>query len=131
MNTKEEEDRILRVWTPLILRGSVIASAVVLAAGLIAELVMTPGFYLERFHELQQGGQLRGQESWSTLFGRALKGRPHELLTIGLLLLTLVPLGRVGLSFLVFARERDRAFIFVTGYVLVMLIVGMMLGRIG
>lgn len=131
MKVQEEEDRILRVWTPIVLRGSVFASAAVLVAGLVAEAVMTPGYYVERFHDLQRGAELRGSESWTTVLSGAFKGRPHEVLTIGLLLLTLVPLGRVALSLLVFVRERDRAFILLTGYVLAMLIVGVMLGRVG
>ncbi len=50
---------------------------------------------------------------------------------IGLMVLTLVPLARVVFCLLVFLRERDLIYVLFTAYVLVGLILGIFLGRIG
>jgi uncharacterized membrane protein len=42
--------------------------------------------------------------------------------TIGLLVLTLVPLGRVAFTFILFVKERKRIFALATAYVLAALI---------
>jgi uncharacterized membrane protein len=59
------------------------------------------------------------------------QGDPHSVMTLGLYVLTLVPLARVAFSFLLFLKERDYAYIGFTAYVLTGLIVGMLLGRMG
>ena len=52
-------------------------------------------------------------------------------MTIGLMLLTMVPIARVTFTLLVFFREKDYPYVAMTGYVLVALILGAALGRIG
>jgi uncharacterized membrane protein len=124
------EDRILRAWTPLILRTLLIISAAVLVLGLILMGTSAPGYYVQRFHAAQHGRAHISQE-WVELGRAALKGDPHSVLMVGLLVLTLVPLGRVAFTFILFVKERDRIFALATAYVLAALIAGVMLGRIG
>jgi uncharacterized membrane protein len=127
----DEEDRILRVWTPLILRTILIASVIILVAGIIAMATRAPGYYVERFHAAQHGRTLHQPPSWTVTVREAMHGNPHSLMTLGLLVLTLVPLGRVAFTFFLFAREGDRVFTLATAYVLAGLIAGVLLGRIG
>ena len=126
-----EEDRILRVWTPLILRTILIVATIVLLAGMVAMATWSPGYYVERFHAAQLGSTAHETQNWVQTARDATHGNPHALMTIGLLVLTLVPLGRVAFTFFLFAKEGDRIFTLATAYVLVGLIAGVMLGRIG
>jgi uncharacterized membrane protein len=65
------------------------------------------------------------------LVERSVSDDAHSILTLGLLVLTLVPLGRLAFTLLLFIRERDVVYIAATAYVLTALIAGVMLGRIG
>jgi uncharacterized membrane protein len=125
-----EENRILRYWTPVILRSVLIVSSIVLAVGLGLMLTHSPGFFAQRYHAVQSG-DVHVHESWTQLFINASRGDPHSVMTIGLMLLTLVPLVRVAFTFFLFLRERDFVFAVATAYVLLGLIAGVVLGRIG
>lgn len=125
-----DEDRILRTWTPLILRTVLIASTVVLVAGLIVTVLHAPGFYVNRFHALQHG-RLHNTESIQSLINDLRAGDPHAILTMGLYLLTLVPLVRVAFTLVLFLKDHDYIYVASTAYVLSGLILGVMLGRIG
>lgn len=125
-----KEDQILREWTPLILRTLLLISATVLALGLIMIASSAPGYYVQRFHAAQHGRSHISQE-WSQLGEAASRGDPRSIMMIGLLVLTLVPLGRVAFTFILFLKEGDRIFAVATAYVLAALIAGILLGRIG
>jgi len=131
MATREDEDRFLRVWTPIILRTSVLLSAALLIVGLLVMAVNAPGYYVDRIHEIRAEGRRAASEDWKALTVQAFHGHPRAILMFGLLLLTLVPLGRVGFTFLFFLKQGDLAFTLLTATVLVLLIVGVMLGRVG
>jgi uncharacterized membrane protein len=76
-----------------------------------------PGNYVRRFHAAHHGRSHIRQE-WSRLGDATLEGDPHSIVTIGLLVLTLVPLGRVAFTFILFVKERERIFALATAYVL-------------
>ncbi len=124
------EDRILRVWTPVLLRTIVLLAMTSLIAGLILTVLFSPNHFVERYHEVQLG-HLGGRESLATLATQVLAGEPRAILLLGLFLLTLVPLVRVAFCLGLYIKSRDYAFIGFTAYVLAALIVGAMLGRIG
>jgi uncharacterized membrane protein len=128
--TTGEEDRILRRWTPLILRSILILSSIVMAVGIAQSLAFAPGFYIRRFHAIQHD-QLHPSESLAQLLDEMRHGDPHGIMTIGLYLLTLVPLVRVAFTFFLFLRERDLVYVTATAYVLLALAVGVILGRVG
>ncbi|HYB92069.1 MAG TPA: DUF1634 domain-containing protein [Candidatus Binataceae bacterium] len=125
-----DEDRILRLWTPVLLRTILVTAAIILAAGLILMATRSPGYYVQRYQAVQ-AGRLHERERFGELIANALGGEPHSVMTLGLFILTLVPLGRVAFCFLLFIRERDYAYVAFTAYVLAGLAVGVMLGRIG
>jgi len=127
---KQEEDRILREWTPILLRSILIAAMILLVAGLILDYTFAPDYFVERYHAVQQG-RLIGKEKFRLLFDRIREGNPHAVLTIGLFTLTLVPLARVAFCFILFIRERDYTYVALTAYVLAGLIVGVLVGSVG
>jgi uncharacterized membrane protein len=127
---KQEEDRILRVWTPFLLRSILIAAMFLLVAGLILTYTFAPDYYVDRYHAVEQG-HLIGKEKFALLFDRIRQGNPHAVLICGLFVLTLVPLARVAFCFVLFIRERDWTFVAFTAYVLAGLIVGVLVGSVG
>ena len=131
MASREDEDRFLRVWTPIILRASVLLSAVLLIIGLAVMAVTAPGFYVDRIHELRIEGRRAASEDWKALTVQAFHGHPRAILMFGMLLLTLVPLGRVAFTFFFFLKQGDLPFTLLTATVLLLLIVGMIVGRVG
>lgn len=56
---------------------------------------------------------------------------PAGLLSLGVLLMILTPIARVFLTVLVFAEERDRTYVLVTGMVFFNLMLGVALGLLG
>ena len=130
MPKQDEENRILRVWTPFLLRTILIVAMILLTAGLILDYTFAPDYFVQRYHQAQQS-RLIGRETFAGLPERVLHGNPHAVLTIGLFVLTLVPLARVAFCFILFIRERDYTYVLFTAYVLAGLIVGVLVGRIG
>ena len=127
---KQEEDRILRVWTRILLRSILITAMVLLVAGLILDYTYAPDYYVDRYNAVMHG-QLIGREKFGLLAEHISEGNPHTVLTLGLFVLTLVPLARVAFCFLLFIKERDYIYVGLTAYVLAGLIVGMMVGSAG
>src|SRR5690349_6594315 len=127
---KQEEERILRVWTPLILRTILVVSMVVLAAGLVLAYTKAPDYYFDRYRAVQSG-DLIGKEKFDGLLARLAAGNPHAVLTIGRVVLTLVPCARVAFCFMLFIRERDYTYVAFTAYVLTGLMIGVLVGRVG
>jgi uncharacterized membrane protein len=125
-----EENRILREWTPILLRSILIAAMIFLIVGLILDYTYAPDYFVERYHAVQQG-HILGREKFSLLYDRVRAGNPHAVLTIGLFVLTLVPLARVAFCFMLFIRERDYTYVALTAYVLAGLIVGVLVGSVG
>jgi uncharacterized membrane protein len=127
---KDDEDRILRSWTPVILRSVLITASLILVVGLVTSATISPGYFVQRFH-LVQRGTLYAVQDWAQLAAGAISGNPHDILTFGLIVLTLVPIARVVFSFILFIKERDLVFVAATAYVLAGLVAGVLLGSIG
>ena len=130
MSTGSEEDRILRVWTPILLRTILIAATIVLMFGLFLMATYAPGYYVKRYRAVE-AGQLHQPESFSQIIWGSLARDPHSVMTLGLFILTLVPLARVAFCFVLFLKQRDYTYVFLTAYVLIGLIAGVLLGKIG
>jgi uncharacterized membrane protein len=90
-----------------------------------------PGYYVMRFHSLQSHVRYQNRKSLTGLASTALKGDPRSIMTLGLMVLTLVPLARVAFCFLLFVKERDGIYVAFTAYVLIGLVAGVILGRVG
>ncbi|HXR25875.1 MAG TPA: DUF1634 domain-containing protein [Candidatus Binataceae bacterium] len=131
LRTVDDEDRILRHWTPIILRSILITAMVILAVGLILAATRSPGYYVGRFRLVQSGTTMDTAANWAGLTTGAAHGDPRTIMTLGLVVLTLVPIARVAFTFVLFVKERDAVFAAATAYVLAGLIAGILLGRIG
>src|SRR5579883_2646619 len=125
----QDEDRILRVWTPVILRTVLAAAAIVLIIGLLA-MTAKPGEYVQHFRAVQANARSKDYGDFADLLMRAWRGNPRSIMTVGLMILTLVPLARVAFCLMFFIKTRNTAFVIFTAYVLAGLIIGVMLGRI-
>lgn len=131
LRTADEENRILRHWTPLILRSILITAMAFLVVGLTLAATRSPGYYVGRFRLVQSGKTIHAATNWAGLTMGAAHGDPRAIMTLGLVVLTLVPIARVAFTFVLFLKERDAVFVMATAYVLAGLIAGILLGRIG
>jgi hypothetical protein len=131
MADKAAEDKILRAWTPVLLRTILLAASAILIGGLIYTGIKEPAYYVHRYDLVRAGTAKRPAEDAIQLVEKSFAGDAHSILTLGLLVLTLVPLGRVVFTLILFIRERDVVYIVATAYVLSALIIGVMLGNIG
>ncbi len=126
-----EDDRLLRTWTPRILRGALVASAILLVAGLCVIAATEPHAYVASYRALEhaRGSTAAGR---SSSVNHQIANVPGDaLLVTGLLVLTLVPIARVAFAALVFLRARDWVFFALTSLVLALLFLGVVLGRVG
>lgn len=124
-------DRVLYVWTPRILRTALASGAALLVLGLCVTGARNAGSYVAEYRALQHG-QVSGQViRVGQLLDDAVHGHGRALLVAGLLVLTLVPIGRVAFAVVVFALERDWIFTVLTTLVLALLCLGVLLGRMG
>ena len=114
----------------MLLRTILIAAAMILIIGLVATIAASPGYYVQRYSAIQAGHN-HARETLAQEFAGAVRGDPHGITTLGLLVLTLVPLGRVAFCFLFFLKERDYAYVGFTAYVLIGLLIGVWLGHMG
>jgi uncharacterized membrane protein len=127
----ESGDGVLYVWTPRILRTALACGAALLVTGLCAMGATDPASYVAEYRALQHGQPLGHAIHVGQLLHQAVHGRGRALLVAGLLVLTLVPIGRVAFTVVVFALEHDWVFAGLTSLVLALLCVGVLLGQIG
>ena len=128
--TNDQEERILRLWTPLLLRTILVASVVLLVIGLALAVSGPSQHYVKSFENAQRG-LMHQPTSLLIMLHQAMHGDPDAVMIVGLMVLTLVPLARVLFCFLLFLREGDFVYVLFTAYVLTSLILGIVLGRIG
>ncbi|OPA74795.1 hypothetical protein BVG16_22870 [Paenibacillus selenitireducens] len=65
------------------------------------------------------------------MFEGAVQGKPFAVMLIGLFLLILTPILRVGITVLVFVKAKDSLYIGITSLVFVILIISLLLGKVG
>ncbi len=127
MPVNPEEERILRFWTPVLLRIILITAVVLMAFGTGLAL------FVARYHidpsSLRHAVAVQMRPTM--VLSESIQGNPNAMATLGLMVLTLVPLVRVAFCFLLFLKERSSIFAAFTAYVLVGLIAGILLGKIG
>lgn len=107
-----------------VLRGGVLLSAAIIAAGVIL-------FYVR---SAQAAGGLRDHPFPHTLaavFSGIALGDPIAIIALGLLLLLATPVVRVAVSIFAFALERDWRYVAITTLVLGILIASFLLGKGG
>jgi uncharacterized membrane protein len=115
----------------LLLRMGVVASVLVIGAGLALSLARHPEYLgdpatLERL--TAPGAAF--PHALADVADELLAGRGRALVVAGLLILIGTPVLRVAVSAAVFARERDRAYAAITLAVLAVLVSSFLLGRV-
>jgi uncharacterized membrane protein len=113
-----------------ILRTGVLTSMAVIAAGAVLILLRHPSYITSPQELIRIRGALTaGPHSFGEI-GRGiclLQGQAFAAL--GLLLLILTPVARVGASILIFFALRDRLYLMITSTVFILLVVSFFLGR--
>ncbi|WP_429971436.1 DUF1634 domain-containing protein [Fructilactobacillus sp. Tb1] len=122
MATKSTKSEIKRVEQTIgeILRWGVIISAVIMIAGLILFIVKDGlgypnGYYAKSFHELWTG---------------IVELKPYSIMMLGIFALILTPVLRVVVSIYSFYKEKDMIYVYITTFVLCILIFSFILGLV-
>lgn len=120
-----------------ILRIGVIVSFVIIVVGMAAMLITGQTGYQEvrlddvnslvRYH----AGHPDFPDSFGAILTGLLAAKPYAIVGLGLVVLIAIPVLRVIVSVVAFARERDWVYMLITTFVLAMLILGLVLGEVG
>ncbi len=121
MRNSWSDEKMETMMGNLLRAGVILAAAVVLVGGLI---------YLVRHGSSQPSYQMfRGEpadlRTLCGIWGDAISFRGRGIIQLGLLLLILTPVARVGFSVYAFARQRDWTYVTFTLIVLGLLIYGL------
>ena len=120
-----------------ILRLGVIASAVLIVAGVLLLFITRSTGYpgsLNDLPALLHYGSQRTSFFPTTpgdVFAGVAQFKPFALIALGLLVLIATPVLRVAASVVIFWLERDYAYVWITLFVLVVLLVSFLLGKAG
>lgn len=107
-----------------VLRGGVLLSAVIIAAGVIL-------FYARSAQSAHGLVDRPYPHTLAAVFSGLAQGDPIAVIALGLLLLLATPVVRVAVSIFAFALERDWRYVTITALVLVILIASFLLGKGG
>lgn len=125
-------DAVTRVEHTLgrLLRLGVMASLLVMLAGIGVTIAAHPA-YLDDSGELAplMAGKTEFPHTFGQLWRGLLSGDGPAIVTVGLVLLILLPIVRVVSSDVLFIRRRDWAFTVLTSVVLVVLLASFLLGK--
>lgn len=102
-----------------LLTAGVLLSAAIILVGLILYLVTGTGGYPGDTYPTSPIAILEG----------ILALKPYAVILFGLLILVLTPFLRVGVSIIVFAKEKDRLYVIITAVVFLILVVSLVLGK--
>lgn len=118
---KMEEMNEIELIIGKVLRIGVLISATVILVGVLLVVFTGKTGYAANFYPTTVKAILSGIV--------ALK--PFAILMLGLFLLILTPVLRVVVSIYAFVKERDHLYVWITTFVLVILLIGMWIGYIG
>ncbi len=104
-----------------VLRIGVLVSAVVILLGLIMIIVTGKTGYAANLYPTTVNAILSG----------IIELRPFAIVMLGLFLLILTPVLRVVVSIYAFVKEQDRLYVWITTFVLIILLIGMWIGYSG
>ncbi len=136
--TARKEDLLrIELMIAYLLRVGVIVSFVILAIGIGAVAVTGQTGYAQiHLDDLQSIVGYSGQHpyfpnSLSDIFSGILALKPYAIIALGLIVLIAIPVIRVAVSVIAFAMERDRLYVFITAFVLAMLLLSFLIGEAG
>jgi len=116
-NSKIEEMEII---ISNFLRIGVVLSATIVFIGLLMFLVSGNSGYSGDYFPTTP----------TEIFNGVLLLKPYAIILLGLIILILTPVFRVGVSILVFVKEKDFLYVKITSFVFLILIVSFILGKV-
>ncbi len=136
-STRNEDLLRIELMIAYLLRVGVILSFAILAIG-IGALIVTGQTGYEQIHleNLQSIVGYSGKHpyfpnSLSDVWTGLLALKPYAIIALGLIVLIAIPVLRVAVSGSAFAMERDRLYVFITAFVLAMLLLSFLIGETG
>lgn len=120
-----------------ILRVGVLASALLIALGVVLLFVTGETGYGGSFNDLaglvqyNQGQHVAFPTTPADVLAGLAQFKPYAFIALGLLLLILTPVIRVAASVVIFLLEHDVAYVLITLFVLIILVVSFLLGKTG
>ncbi len=115
----------IEIWISYVLRIGVTVAGAIILIGVLVFLIRgpvagEPGSY----HAVTGGGGHSIAISWEDVWNGVKAGQGLAIVQLGLLVLVLTPLMRVGMTVILFLAERDIPFIVVTTIVFIILVIG-------
>lgn len=105
-----------------ILKFGVIASTVIIALGVVLTFVHPPSSFPSSFQQLVSSNYDAPQGGLGGLASGLEAGDAGSVLMLGLIVLLATPVARVAASVLLFAAERDKTYVAITLFVLLVLL---------
>lgn len=130
---KEEEENISSKILSFYLIWSVLISITVIAIGVLEYLVTSStGYAIVPLDQLIKSGGVSTNvfpHYLGTIGMGVLKVKAFAIIQLGILLLILSPIGRIFIQILIYARERDRAFVVISTVVFFILLLSLYLSK--
>ncbi|AMV60301.1 Hypothetical protein ADU72_1356 [Pediococcus damnosus] len=118
---KMEEMNQIELIIGQVLRIGVIISAAVILIGILLLAVTGKTGYAPNVYPI----------TVKSITAGILALKPFAIMMLGLFLLILTPVLRVAVSIYAFAKEKDHLYVWITTFVLVILLIGMGIGYLG
>lgn len=103
------------------LRVGVLLSSSVILTGLLMFLISGHSGYPENFYPTTPSAVVSG----------CLSFKPYAIILLGLMILIAIPVFRVGVSIIVFLKEKDYLYVKITTLVFIILIISLLMGKVG
>ncbi|CAJ1189420.1 DUF1634 domain-containing protein [Fructilactobacillus sanfranciscensis] len=119
-NANKNEIKRVEITIGNILRWGVLISAAIMIAGLLLFILKgglgyPKGYYAKSFHQIWEG---------------LIQLKPYSVMMLGIFALILTPVLRVVVSIYSFYKEKDFTYVYITTFVLLILIFSFLLGII-
>ncbi len=137
MHSKPQDLLDMELMIAHLLRVGVIASFVIVAIGIGAVIATgRTGYEQITLNDLNSLVQYRDghtpfPHSLTEVITGVLDLKPYAIIALGLLVLIAIPILRVAVSVVAFAREHDRVYVLITAFVLAMLLLSLAIGEAG
>ena len=135
---KKTNDESLRIelFIAQLLRWGVMLSFVIVALGIGAVIVTgQTGYQQIRLDDVNSIVQYRVTPEFPNSLGDVWSGllalKPYSIIVLGLLVLIAIPVMRVAVSVVAFVMERDWLYVWITAFVLLVLLLSFAIGEAG
>ena len=124
MSANSRDDKVdMNVIISNLLKYGVMVSTVIVVLGVVLTFARPPASFPGSLQQLVSANFGRPTLVVSQLFAGVAAADPSSVLQLGLIILLATPVARVLASVILFAAERDRTYVAITLFVLIVLIV--------